>query len=57
VTDAVPLCKDADLYASDAGLYGSEIERKLDFKDNSHFSKYFKRHVDQTPIGFKSDNN
>lgn len=35
----------------------SEIAHRLDFKDNSHFSKYFKRHVDQTPIGFKSDNN
>lgn len=35
----------------------SEIAHKLDFKDNSHFSKYFKRHVDQTPVGFRSDNN
>lgn len=35
----------------------SEIAHRLDFKDNSHFSKYFKRHVDQTPVGFRSDNN
>ena len=35
----------------------SEIAHRLDFKDNSHFSKYFKRHVDQTPMGFRSDNN
>jgi AraC-like DNA-binding protein len=35
----------------------SEIAHRLDFKDNSHFSKYFKRHVEQTPIGFRNDNN
>lgn len=35
----------------------SEIAYRLDFKDNSHFSKYFKRHVNQTPMGFRSDNN
>lgn len=35
----------------------SEIAHRLDFKDNSHFSKYFKSHVDQTPMGFRSDNN
>jgi len=35
----------------------SEIAHRLDFKDNSHFSKYFKRHVDQTPVGFRSVNN
>ena len=31
----------------------SEIASKLDFKDNSHFSKYFKRHVGHTPVGFR----
>ncbi len=35
----------------------SEIAHRLDFKDNSHFSKYFKRHVENTPIGFRNDNN
>lgn len=35
----------------------SEIAHRLDFKDNSHFSKYFKRHVDQTPIVFRNNNN
>lgn len=34
-----------------------EISSKLDFKDNSHFTKYFKRHVGKTPIGFRNDNN
>ena len=34
----------------------SEIAHRLDFKDNSHFSKYFKRHVENTPIGFRNDN-
>ncbi|MFE8424409.1 MULTISPECIES: AraC family transcriptional regulator [Tenacibaculum] len=34
----------------------SEIAHRLDFKDNSHFSKYFKRHVDQTPVGFRNNN-
>jgi len=33
----------------------SEISSKLDFKDNSHFSKYFKRHVENTPIGFRKE--
>ena len=32
-----------------------EISFKLDFKDNSHFSKYFKRHVGNTPIGFRKE--
>jgi len=35
----------------------SEIANRLDFKDNSHFTKYFKRHVETTPIGFRIDNN
>lgn len=35
----------------------SEIASKLDFKDNSHFSKYFKRHVGETPIGFRKKHN
>ncbi|WP_417610970.1 AraC family transcriptional regulator [Owenweeksia hongkongensis] len=35
----------------------SEIAHRLDFKDNSHFSKYFKRHVGQTPVGYRRDNN
>ncbi|RYM36086.1 helix-turn-helix domain-containing protein [Brumimicrobium glaciale] len=34
----------------------SEISTKLDFKDNSHFSKYFKRHVEKTPIEFRKEN-
>ena len=33
----------------------SEIPDKLDFIDNSHFSKYFKRHVGNTPIAFRKD--
>ncbi|HPF12594.1 MAG TPA: helix-turn-helix transcriptional regulator [Flavobacteriaceae bacterium] len=32
-----------------------EIAHRLDFKDNSHFCKYFKRHVKQTPICFRND--
>jgi AraC-like DNA-binding protein len=35
----------------------SEIAEKLDFKDNSHFSKYFKRLVGNTPIRFRNENN
>jgi AraC-like DNA-binding protein len=35
----------------------SEIADKLNFKDNSHFSKFFKRYVGNTPIGFRGDNN
>ena len=35
----------------------SEISSKLDFKDNSHFSKYFKRNVGNTPIGFRKEHN
>lgn len=35
----------------------SEIADRLDFKDNSHFSKYFKRHTEKTPTAFRSDNN
>jgi AraC-like DNA-binding protein len=35
----------------------SEISDKLDFKDNSHFSKYFKRHIENTPIGFRKEHN
>lgn len=34
----------------------SEIAGKLDFKDNSHFSKYFKRNVGNTPIAFRKAN-
>ena len=34
----------------------SEIADRLDFKDNSHFSKYFKRHIGNTPIRFRNDN-
>ncbi|MAY89198.1 MAG: AraC family transcriptional regulator [Pseudooceanicola sp.] len=34
----------------------SEIAHRLGFKDNSHFSKYFKRLVYQTPIGFRIGN-
>lgn len=34
----------------------SEIAHKLDFKDNSHFSKYFKKFVDISPIGFRNNN-
>jgi AraC family transcriptional activator of pobA len=33
----------------------SEIADKLDFKDNSHFSKYFKRNAGNTPIGFRKE--
>ncbi|SIR32206.1 AraC family transcriptional regulator [Maribacter ulvicola] len=33
-----------------------EIADKLDFKDNSHFSKYFKRNVGNTPIEFRKSN-
>lgn len=32
----------------------SEISLVLDFKDNSHFIKYFKRHTGHTPGSFKS---
>ncbi|WP_418513577.1 AraC family transcriptional regulator [Corallibacter sp.] len=34
----------------------SEIAGKLNFKDNSHFTKYFKRNVDKTPIAFRKAN-
>ena len=33
----------------------SEIAERLDFNDNSHFSKYFKRNVGNTPIGFRKE--
>lgn len=33
----------------------NEISTKLEFKDNSHFSKYFKRHAGKTPIGFRKE--
>lgn len=32
----------------------SEIAYSLSFKDNSHFTKYFKRHVGITPTNYKS---
>ena len=32
----------------------SEIAYSLPFRDNSHFTKYFKRHVGKTPSQFKS---
>lgn len=32
----------------------SEISRQLDFKDDSHFIKYFKRHAGQTPNVFRN---
>ncbi|PWH85395.1 AraC family transcriptional regulator [Brumimicrobium oceani] len=35
----------------------NEISLQLDFKDNSHFSKYFKRHVTKTPLAFRKENN
>ncbi|RFC55530.1 helix-turn-helix domain-containing protein [Brumimicrobium aurantiacum] len=35
----------------------SEIGNKLGFKDNSHFTKYFKRYVDLTPSQFRKTNN
>ncbi len=35
----------------------SEIAHRLDFKDNSHFSKYFKRHVGLTPVVYRNDSN
>lgn len=31
----------------------SEIAHSLQFKDNSHFTKYFKRHLNITPITFR----
>lgn len=31
----------------------SEVSTMLQFKDNSHFSKYFKRHAGNTPLGFR----
>jgi AraC-like DNA-binding protein len=31
-----------------------EISQSLDFKDNSHFIKYFKRYTDHTPQAFRS---
>lgn len=34
----------------------NEIAHRLNFKDNSHFSKYFKRHVHQTPVSFRCSN-
>ncbi|MEC3906691.1 helix-turn-helix domain-containing protein [Tamlana sp. 2201CG12-4] len=34
----------------------SEIAYSLSFKDNSHFTKYFKRHVGHTPSNFKNEN-
>lgn len=33
----------------------SEIAFRLNFKDNSHFSKFFKRHVGNTPMVFRND--
>lgn len=33
----------------------NEITHKLDFKDNSHFTKYFKRHVNLTPNQFRKE--
>lgn len=33
----------------------SEIAYSLSFKDNSHFTKYFKRHVGKTPSEFKNN--
>lgn len=33
----------------------SQISGQLNFKDNSHFSKYFKYHVDKTPIEFRKE--
>lgn len=33
----------------------SEIADRLDFNDNSHFSKYFKRNVGNTPNGFRKE--
>ena len=33
----------------------AEISSTLYFKDNSHFSKYFKRHVGKNPIGFRNE--
>ena len=33
----------------------NEISHKLDFKDNSHFTKYFKRHTELTPNAFRKE--
>lgn len=33
----------------------SEISSILSFKDNSHFSKYFKRYISKTPLGFRKE--
>lgn len=33
----------------------SEIAHQLDFKDNSHFSKYFKKHTELTPSNFRKE--
>lgn len=38
------------LYTS---LTVGEVAAKLHFKDNSHFTKYFKRHTGQTPLAFR----
>lgn len=35
----------------------NEIAYQLDFKDNSHFSKYFKRNVGKTPLSYRNENN
>lgn len=34
----------------------NEIANKLNFNDNSHFSKYFKRHVNNTPTQYRKAN-
>lgn len=34
-----------------------EISYQLSFKDNSHFSKYFKRHVGLTPKNYRTNHN
>lgn len=50
---AMHIIKEAKRLLNFTDLSVTEIAFKLDFKDVSHFVKYFKRHEGKTPIQFK----
>ncbi|WP_027419636.1 AraC family transcriptional regulator [Crocinitomix catalasitica] len=55
-TIAEHIIRDAKRLLSYTDFTVSEISTRLEFKDHSHFTKYFKRQVGETPIGYRKSN-
>ncbi|WP_372753197.1 AraC family transcriptional regulator [Mariniflexile sp.] len=54
---AIEIIKEAKRFLMYTNKTMSEIGYQLDFKDVSHFVKYFKRHTGKTPLQFRKEQN